>query len=70
MKINRGITTGNIIQIVILVLGLAVLWGTQTTKMSYVELELEQKADKDIVEVQFDYITKQLEEVKQMLRGE
>jgi len=53
-----------------LVLGLAVLWGTQTTKMSYVELELEQKADKDIVEVQFDYITKQLEEVKQMLRGE
>ena len=70
MKINRGITTGNIIQIVILVLGLAVLWGTQTTKMSYVESELEQKADKDIVEVQFDYITKQLEEVKQMLRGE
>jgi len=70
MKINRGITTGNIIQIVILVLGLAVLWGTQTTKMSYVESELEQKADKAIVEVQFDYITKQLEEVKQMLRGE
>ena len=70
MKINRGITTGNIIQIVILVLGLAVLWGTQTTKMSYVESELEQKADKAIVEVQFDYITKQLEEVKQILRGE
>ena len=55
MKISNGVSLGNIWSIVITLMALAVLWGTNQSKLAYVEEELEElsigKADKNVVEV-------------------
>jgi len=59
MKINNGISLGNIWTIAITLLALAVLWGSGQTKIQNVENDIEKlevsKADKDVIEVKIDY---------------
>ena len=72
MKINNGVSLGNIWSIVITLMALAVLWGTNQSKLAYVEGELEElndsKADKDVVEVQLEAISSDIAEIKEMVR--
>ena len=68
MKINKGITTGNIIQITVMLLGLAVLWGSAKTKIDYIEQSVSKKADRNVVEMQFKYISKQLDELEILIK--
>ena len=73
MKISNGVSLGNIWSIVITLMALAVLWGTNQSKLAYVEEELEElndsKADKDVVEVQLEAISSDIAEIKEMVKG-
>ena len=73
MKISNGVSLGNIWSIVITLMALAVLWGTNQSKLSYVEEELEElsigKADKNVVEVQLEAISSDIAEIKEMIKG-
>ena len=73
MKISNGVSLGNIWSIVITLMALAVLWGTNQSKLAYVEGELEElndsKADKDVVEVQLEAISSDIAEIKEMIKG-
>ena len=72
MKINNGITLGNIWTIAITLLALAVLWGSGQTKIQNVESDIEkletEKADKDVIEVKLDNMSSQIAEIKEMLK--
>ena len=73
MKISNGVSLGNIWSIVITLMALAVLWGTNQSKLAYVENELEElsisKADKNVVEVQLEAISSDIAEIKEMIKG-
>ena len=73
MKISNGVSLGNIWSIVITLMALAVLWGTNQSKLAYVEEELEElnigKADKDVVEVRLESISSDIAEIKEMIKG-
>jgi len=73
MKISNGVSLGNIWSIVITLMALAVLWGTNQSKLAYVEDELEElsisKADKNVVEVQLEAISSDIAEIKEMIKG-
>jgi Tfp pilus assembly protein PilO len=72
MKINNGISLGNIWTIAITLLALAVLWGSGQTKIQNVESDIEkletEKADKDVIEVKLDNMSSQIAEIKEMLK--
>ena len=72
MKINNGISLGNIWTIAITFLALDVLWGSGQTKIQNVENDIEKlevsKADKDVIEVKIDYMSSQIDEIKEMLK--
>ena len=73
MKISNGVSLGNIWSIVITLMALAVLWGSNQSKLEYVEGEIEElsisKADKDVVEVQLEAISSDIAEIKEMIKG-
>ena len=62
---NNKISAGNILTIVILLLTMAVSWGSFSNRIGDVESDLDKKADKEVVEVKLDYIILQIEELKQ-----
>ena len=68
MKIQGGISIGNIITIVMLGFSLALGWGTMNEKTAQLEQDLEYKADQKVVDVQFEYIKRDLNEIKQILK--
>jgi len=67
MKINGGVSLGNLIVIVTIVVSIAVAWGSMDTAITQVRSELDQKAPKDVTDVKFEYIHKELIEIRQML---
>ena len=69
MKIQGGISIGNIITIVMLGFSLALGWGTMNEKTAQLEQDLEYKADQKVVDVQFEYIKRDLNEIKQLIRS-
>jgi len=72
MKINGGVSTGNILSIAVTLMALAVLWGSNQVKLDYVESNIKDlrviKADKDVIEVQLEGITSDISEIKQMIK--
>jgi len=54
-------------------MALAVLWGSNQSKLDYVHNEIEElnisKADKDVVEVQLEAISEDIAEIKEMVKG-
>ena len=72
MKINNGVSLGNIWTIAITLGALAVLWGSNQTKLENVQNDIEKlevnKADRDVIEVKLDNMSFQISEIKQMLK--
>jgi len=72
MKINNGVSLGNIWTIAVTLLALAVLWGSNQAKIQNVENDIKnlqiEKADKDLIEVKLDNMSSQIEEIKQMIK--
>tara|TARA_R100000700_G_C3126361_1_gene113321 strand:+ start:385 stop:597 length:213 start_codon:yes stop_codon:yes gene_type:complete len=69
MKIQGGISIGNIITIAMLGFSLALGWGTINEKTAQLEQDLENKADQKVVDVQFEYIKRDLNEIKKLIRS-
>ena len=67
MKVNGGISIGNILTIIVLILSLAMGWGAMDSTLKSMEYKLVLKANKDVVDTHFLYIQKQLDEIKTML---
>jgi len=69
MKINGGISVGNIITIVMLAVTMAVSWGAMTNNLAQVEEQVSLKADKAVVDLNFEYIKRDLAEIKELVKN-
>tara|TARA_Y100000310_G_scaffold256598_1_gene264419 strand:+ start:541 stop:768 length:228 start_codon:yes stop_codon:yes gene_type:complete len=67
MKINGSFSIGNVWTIAITLLALAVLWGSNQNKLDNLTKEIETKANKELVEVKFEFIQAQLSDIKDLL---
>ena len=47
---------------------LALGWGTMNEKTAQIEQDLQAKADQAVVDVQFEYIKRDLHEIKTLIR--
>jgi hypothetical protein len=68
MKINGGISVGNIITIAMLGVAMAVAWGAMDTKLVSVQTQLDKKANKELINVQLKYIQRDVAEIKAILK--
>ena len=68
MKINGGISVGNIITIAMLAVTMAVSWGAMTNNLAQVEEQVSLKADKAVVDLNFEYIKRDLAEIKALVK--
>tara|TARA_Y100000310_G_scaffold246645_1_gene252035 strand:- start:51 stop:275 length:225 start_codon:yes stop_codon:yes gene_type:complete len=68
VKISNGISAGNIVTIAMLLVAIIFGWSTMSSDISSLKSEIGEKADKDVVEVKFEYIQQELSEIKEMLR--
>tara|TARA_R100000781_G_C4032344_1_gene111032 strand:+ start:205 stop:432 length:228 start_codon:yes stop_codon:yes gene_type:complete len=72
MKINGGVSMGNIWTIVVTVLAMAVVWGSSQTKIEYIDEEIKslrlKKANKDVIEVKLEVMSSDIAEIKQLIK--
>mgnify|MGYP006399174593 FL=1 len=68
MKINGGISMGNIITILMLAVTMAVSWGAISNNLAQVEEQVSLKADKAVVDLNFEYIKRDLAEIKALVK--
>jgi len=68
MRINGGISTGNIIVVATMVISVALAYSKLSTTVEMINAELGTKAEKDVVEVHFTYIQQQLDEIKTLIK--
>ncbi len=68
MKINGGISLGNVIVIITLIASVAVAWGSMSSIISEVKEDVEKKADKELVDYKFTVILSEIAEIKDMLK--
>ena len=67
MRLNGNFSVGNVWTIIITLMALAVLWGSSQNRIANIERQLERKADRELVEVKFEFIQSQLSDIKQLL---
>jgi hypothetical protein len=70
VKISNGISLGNIVTITTLLVAIIFGWSTMSSDISSLKSEIDEKADKDVVEVKFEYIQQELSEIKEILKDE
>ena len=68
MKINGGISTGNIIVMATMVISIVLAYSKLSTTVNMINGELAKKAEKEVVEVHFTYIQQQLNEIKTLIK--
>jgi len=68
MKINGGISLGNVIVIITLIASVAVAWGSMSSIIFEVKEDVEKKADKELVDYKFTVILSEIAEIKDMLK--
>ena len=67
MKLNGYLSTGNIIVIATILVSISIAWGSMNASLAQLRAEMDQKAPKNVTDVKFEYIHKELIEIKQML---
>lgn len=68
MKISNGISLGNIVTIVMLLVSIIFGWSTMSNDISSLKSEIGEKADREVVDVKFEHIRDALTEIKEILR--
>jgi len=68
MKLNGGISTGNIIVLVSMFVSVILAYSKLSTTVDMINGELSKKAEKEVVEVHFTYIQQQLNEIKTLIK--
>ena len=69
MKLTGGISVGNIITIAMLGVSMAVAWGAMNSSIEKIEEQVALKADRAVVDVNFEYIKRDLEEIKELVKN-
>ena len=64
-KMNGGISLGNIIVILTLIVTVSISYSNLSASVQ----NIEKKADKSVVDLQFSYIRQQLDEIKELIKG-
>jgi hypothetical protein len=72
MKLKNGdgslaITFGNILTILVMIASVAVVWGQFNTRMDNVEVNLQLKADRELIETHLEYIAQQIDQIQASL---
>ena len=68
MKVNGNVSVGNILTIAVILLSVAVGWGSIQANVNDIDNMVKTKANKDVVDIQFLYIQKQLDEIKNLIK--
>jgi hypothetical protein len=68
MKVNGNVSVGNILTIAVILLSVAVGWGSIQANVNDIDNMVKTKANKDVVDIQFLYIQKQLDEIKTLIK--
>ena len=68
MKLNGGISKGNIIVLVTMFVSVILAYSKLSTTVDMINGELSKKAEKEVVEVHFTYIQQQLNEIKTLIK--
>lgn len=72
MKLKNGdgslaITFGNILTIIVMIASVAVVYGQINTRVNTVEIALQLKADRELIETHLEYIAQQIDDIKESL---
>ena len=72
MKLKNGdgslaISLGNILTIIVMITSVAVVYGQMNTRVDTVEINLQLKADRELIETHLEYITQQIDDIKESL---
>jgi len=72
MKLKNGdgslaVSFGNVLTMIVMICSVAVVYGSINTRVETVEINLQLKADRELIETHLEYITQQIEEVKNSL---
>jgi len=72
MKLKNGdgslaVSFGNVLTMIVMISSVAVLYGSMNSKIETIEVTLQSKADRELIETHLEYITLQIEEVKNTL---
>ena len=57
----------DVIYIVVLFAGVAVMWGMTQTKIEYLEKAIEEKADSELINTKLDYIAEKVSNIEEIL---
>jgi hypothetical protein len=68
MQISGGISTGNIIVMITMLISVVLAYSKLSTTVDVVNIELSKKAEKEVVDVHFTYIQQQLDEIKTLIK--
>lgn len=68
MKMNGNVSVGNILTIAVILFSVAVGWGSIQANVNDIDNMVKTKANKDVVDIQFVYIQKQLDEIKTLIK--
>jgi hypothetical protein len=68
MKIQGGVSIGNIITIVMLGVSMALAWGNMTETVESLEIRIGSKSDKYLTDYKFQVIMRDIKEIKEMLK--
>ena len=68
MKINGGISTGNILTIAAMLVTIAIAYGSLDNRMNSVADGLDKKADKELLNYKLEVIKNDVAEIKQILK--
>jgi len=68
MKLQGGISLGNLITIIMLGISMAVAWGNITETVQTLEMRIEAKSDKYLTDYKFEVIMSDIKEIKEMLK--
>ena len=72
MKLKNGdgslaISFGNVLTMIVMICSVAVVYGSFNTRVEAVEINLQLKADRELIETHLEYIAQQIEEIKNSL---
>ena len=72
MKLKNGdgslaVSFGNVLTMIVMITSVAVVYGSINTRVEAVEINLQLKADRELIETHLEYIAQQIEEIKNSL---
>lgn len=68
MKLNNGISLGNVLTIIALVVSVAISFGSISNNMDQMKTDIDKKANREMVDIQFEYIQRELSDIKDLIK--